>query len=328
MTFHQFKGSGPIPQWRASGNGATASLTDPEGYQASEALVHAVNVALALKMPLLLTGEPGTGKTQLAYRLAAERGLGTPARFDTKSSSQANDLFFSFDSVRHFAQSQLRAALKQALPDAREFIRFDGLGEAIIRTHSPGAVADLLPEGFPPYTPGQTVVLIDEIDKAPRDFPNDLLNQLENLEFAVPELRKEKVSADKEYPPIVVITSNSEKQLPDPFLRRCIYHHIALSPDRITAIVSGRLRDLPLKAPAFESAQQFFFSLRQREAGLAKIPSLSEDLDWLRALARAGLSGTTPLAPQLHIAKGCLGALVKTGPDLAIAEDLLARIAA
>ena len=323
MTFHRFKGIGPIQNGGQRRSDGAASLTDPSGYRASEGLTRAVNVALALDMPLLLTGEPGTGKTQLAYRLAAELGLGTPARFDTKSSSQANDLFFSFDSVRYFAQSQIDAARGRELPAAREFIRFEGLGDAIVRSRQRSTMVDVLPSGYPDYVPGRTVVLIDEIDKAPRDFPNDLLNQLENLEFAVPELRNERLAADPDHPPILVITSNSEKQLPDPFLRRCVYHHIELSNDRIGEIVAERLRDLPPSGPAFDDAKKLFFRLREPEAGLAKRPSLSELLDWLRVLHKAGLQPDRPLSAQAKAAAGCLGTLAKTEDDLRLATTLL-----
>ena len=326
MAFHQFKGFGPIPGWRSETNRPEGGLTDPEGYQASEPLARAVNVALALDMPLLLTGEPGTGKTQLAYRLAAELGVATPLRFNTKSSSQVNDLFFSFDNVRYFAQSQINGSRNLALPEAKQFVRFEGLGEAIIRTLDRDEVADVLPPGFPAYLPGRSVVLVDEVDKAPRDFPNDLLNQLENLEFSVPELRKNPIIAESSRRPIVVITSNSEKQLPDPFLRRCTYHHIEFPKERIDAIVARRLRHLPLGSLAFEQAKEFFFKLRESETGLAKKPSLSELLDWLLALERSGLESSNPFASQEDIARGCLGTLAKTELDHALAAELLTKL--
>ncbi|HEX9938824.1 MAG TPA: MoxR family ATPase [Longimicrobium sp.] len=330
MTFPEFRGSGPIPGVHPGpGRDGLAALTDPQGYQASAPLVRAVNVALKLSMPLLLTGEPGTGKTQLAFRLAAEMGLGRPLRFDTKSSSQANDLFFSFDTMRYFAQSQIAAAQGGALPAAREFVRYESLGAAIVRTWPRDAVADLLPSGFPNYTPGRSLVLVDEIDKAPRDFPNDLLNQIENLEFAVPELRQERLGVNpdpnQDLRPVIVITSNSEKQLPDPFLRRCVYHHIEFPEDRITEIVAARLHGLPLASPGFEGARKFFFALRDRSAGVAKKPSTSELLDWLRALSNDGLRPEIAFEEQRELARGCLGTLAKTEPDVKLAEALLLR---
>jgi MoxR-like ATPase len=328
MSFPEFRGSGPIEVAApapAPARGGLAALTDPEGYQASAPLVRAVNVALKLSMPLLLTGEPGTGKTQLAYRLAAELGLGEPLRFDTKSSSQANDLFFAFDTMRYFAQSQIAAARGGSLPEAREFVRYQSLGEAIVRTWPRGAVEEMLPSGFADHPPAASLVLVDEIDKAPRDFPNDLLNQIENLEFAVPELRKEGLRVHQDRRPVVVITSNSEKQLPDPFLRRCVYHHIEFPEERITEIVTARLRGLPLGSPGFDGARKFFFSLRERGAGLAKKPSTSELLDWLRALANEGLRADLEFGEQHELARGCLGTLAKTEADVKLAEALLLR---
>ncbi|HEX6911488.1 MAG TPA: MoxR family ATPase [Longimicrobium sp.] len=335
MTVPEFRGSGPIPGYTPPAPRAgLAALTDPEGYEASAPLVRAVRVALALNMPLLLTGEPGTGKTQLAYRLAAELGLGEPLRFDTRSSSQANDLFFSFDTMRYFAQSQISAARDEALPEPREFVRYESLGEAIVRTWPREEVANLLPSGFPDYVPGRSLVLVDEIDKAPRDFPNDLLNQIENLEFSVPELRGAPLRVrppDPDDPgrpelrPVVVITSNSEKQLPEPFLRRCVYHHIEFPEDRIPTIVAARLKDLPLDSPGFEGARQFFFALRDRGAGLAKKPSTSELLDWLRALRGEGLKADVPFQEQRELAGHCLGTLAKTEADVTLARKLLLR---
>jgi MoxR-like ATPase len=207
--FEQFRGEGPIPGHVHRGD----PLRDPAGYRAGPELANAVNVALALNMPLLVTGEPGTGKTQLAFRIAAELGLGAVLRFDTKSSAQAHELFYHFDTVRQFAQSQLNALRQQEMPAPAGFLRLNALGQAIVRTLPPAEVMARLGPGFAAAQgdgqgggdgdgegagsgggdasaaqPQRSLVLIDEIDKAPRDFPNDLLNQIEDMAFAIPEL--------------------------------------------------------------------------------------------------------------------------------------------
>ncbi|HEY7641127.1 MAG TPA: MoxR family ATPase [Steroidobacteraceae bacterium] len=325
MTFERFRGRGPIPS--ADNNplitGADA-LRDPRGYRAGPELANAVNVALALQMPLVVTGEPGTGKTQLAYRLAAELGKTEVLRFDTKSSSLANELFYQFDSIRQFSQSQLNAAAQKPLPEAREFLRINAMGQAILRTLDPAKVTDKLGPVVRHTEPVSSVVMIDEIDKAPRDFPNDLLNQIENLEFTIPELGAS-FRADRKFAPIVVITSNSEKQLPEPFLRRCVYHHIEFPTDQteIEEILGARLERTNLTGVAYREALAFFFRLRAH-ATLVKKPSTSELLDWLRALSVAGLTTDKSLAEQRPVLETCLGTLLKISDDVKIAKTLLA----
>ncbi len=328
MHFKPFRGSGPLASDNETQRRAIQidALLDPAGYQASDALARAVNVALSLGMPLLVTGEPGTGKTQLAYRVASELKLGKPLRFDTKSSSQATDLFYAFDSVRHFAESQLASQTNGALPAAHNFVRYQALGTAILRTLPR---EELTGRGYDPgaaHAPHQSLVLIDEIDKAPRDFPNDLLNQMENLEFAVPELQIDRIAANRDLAPVVIITSNSEKQLPEAFLRRCVYHHIEFPPadkrEQIESIVSNRLRGLGLSG-AYQGALDFFYKLR--DAGLVKKPSTSELLDWLRALQAAGLEANKALSAQKDVAQSCLGCLTKTREDSAKAAELLSQ---
>ena len=331
-----FKGAGPIAPRNGSACGFVpeyddvSALRDPSGYSASEDLARAVNVALELTMPLLVTGETGTGKTQLAYRIAAELGLSEPLRFDTKSSSQAPDLFYTFDNLRQFAQSQLSVAQNRSPPNAVAFIRYAALGLAILQSKDlngeDGADVRLYVGGnFQGDGPRQTVVLVDEIDKAPRDFPNDLLNQIENLEFYVPELGVPTVRANRRFPPIVVITSNSEKQLPEPFLRRCIYHNIEFPKDvaDIDKILGTRLSQLKLTGEGYSGAIKFFFRLRADDARLIKKPSTSELLDWLRALQRAGFNAKEAFGAQSEIARNCLGGLVKTGDDMKVALRLL-----
>jgi len=187
-------------------------LHDPKLYRPSDGLVHAVNVALALGQPLLLTGEPGTGKTQLAWHIADFFGLGDPITFNAQTSSSARDLFYHYNALGHFQYAQTqKEPLTLELVEER-FIRYEALGRAIVA-------------GTP------KVVLLDEIDKAPRDLPNDVLAALEDLRFKVPELDNKPWPPDyKRLPdarrPIIIMTSNSEKNLPDPFLRRVVYHHI------------------------------------------------------------------------------------------------------
>lgn len=324
MTLQIFKGHGPIESVAENSLLTNViSWNDPQGYRASEELTNAVNVALAMQMPLLVTGDPGTGKTQLAYRLAAELGKTEVLRFDTKSSSQANDLYYQFDSIRQFGQSQLHAATGKPLPSGREFLRVSAMGLAILRTLDPASVEARLGPGPWHSTPMSSVVMIDEIDKAPRDFPNDLLNQIENLEFSVPELGLS-FKADRDFSPVVIITSNSEKQLPEPFLRRCVYHHIEFPKDQaeIEAILGARLQHLRLSGVAFNQALAFFFKLRAH-LSLVKKPSTAELLDWLRALSWAGLDPQVPLNNQRPILEMCLGTLLKTTEDLRIAKSLL-----
>ena len=324
MTFERFRGHGPISSTERNPLLTDVDpLRDPQGYRAGPDLANAVNVALALQMPLLVTGEPGTGKTQLAYRLAAELGKQEVLRFDTKSSSQANELFYQFDTVRQFAQSQLNAASGKPLPAAHEFLRIAAMGHAILRTLDPKEVAAKLGSSPAHAAPVASVVMIDEIDKAPRDFPNDLLNQIENLEFTIPELGCS-FKARREFAPIVIITSNSEKQLPEPFLRRCVYHNIEFPSDQaeIEAILGARLQRLQLGGVAYKEALEFFFKLRAHTA-LAKKPSTSELLDWLQALTKAGFVMDRRFAEQRPVLEACIGTLLKTAEDVKLAKALL-----
>lgn len=225
------------------------SLTEPSKYFAPTDLAEAVNVALTLGLPLLITGEPGCGKSQLAYSLVWELKLpGKPVKFTVKSDTQSRDLFYSFDTLGRFRA--FRDDGKGKI-DSRQFLRFEALGLAILRALGRKEIARI-DEGLARYLekivdpdPQQTVVLIDEIDKAPREVPNDILNEIENLEFDIPELyeaekeeslvlKEKKLIALKESSkrPIIIITSNRERELPEAFLRRCVYFHLELPPYR------------------------------------------------------------------------------------------------
>lgn len=182
------------------------SLNEPSNYLPSQGLMDAVNVALNLGLPLLLTGEPGTGKTRLAHHIAWIFKLGRPLIFNAQTSSTVKDIFYKYDALGHFQFSQTSKELLKPADIETRFITYHSLGKAIKENK-------------------RFVVLIDEIDKAPRDLPNDILAALEDLEFHVSEVGTS-YKASEENKPIIIMTSNSEKNLPDAFLRRVAFYHI------------------------------------------------------------------------------------------------------
>ncbi|MCA9714733.1 MAG: MoxR family ATPase [Myxococcales bacterium] len=276
-------------------------------FEIDDELANAVNVALAVGAPLLLTGEPGTGKTQLAYYLVWYFGLekdehGTSARqpftFHVKSTSEARDVLYRFDTVAYFHDAQRR--------DGRTLSKADYV--------TPGPLwraVDTVNRGQP------AVVLIDEIDKAPRDFPNDLLHELDQYAFTVRE-SGETITRDADAaPPIVIITSNSEKRLPEAFLRRCIFHNIHFDEDVLRRAVAARRRrgELgQLDERTITAARDSFMELRE-STNLNKRPATAEFLAWLVALDMMGV--------QAHDLEGrsvgdlpLLSALIKDSGDL------------
>ena len=308
------KGATDLPAPRRS------DLIQPEKYLADPGLVDAANVALMLGQPLLLTGEAGTGKTQFAYSLAWELKLGEPFKFETKSTSAARDLFYTYDALKRFQDVQSGLKPESILP----YLTFQALGIAILRTRARAEIADLVPADFPQGEKNRSVVLIDEIDKAPRDFPNDILNEIENVYFRIPEMGNRKVEADAKLPPLVVITSNSEKDLPDAFLRRCVYYNIPFPcRERMREIVSNRLgKYVAGTSPFVDDALDLFFALRQAPSGLRKNPSTAEMLGWMLALKDMANGAENPLA-QPELALRTMSNLVKTTADQEKARDVV-----
>lgn len=242
-------------------------LTDPKLYVPSTGLMAAVNVALHLNQPLLLTGEPGTGKTQLAYHIAHYFGLEKPFVFNAQTTSQAKDLFYRYDALAHFqfAQTQ-KAPLSNDVVEAK-FIKYNGLGKAIKEDK-------------------KAVVLLDEIDKAPRDFPNDILAAIEDLTFDVPEADKH-YEAKSENRPIILMTSNSEKNLPDAFLRRVVYYNILFpSAAELLQIVSSKVEGYD--AQALKGLIEHFEEIRSgKTVKMRKNPATAELINWVALLKKA-----------------------------------------
>ncbi|HEV7914550.1 MAG TPA: MoxR family ATPase [Albitalea sp.] len=291
-----------------------SAFDHPGGYIAGDDLVCAVNTALLLGKPLLLTGNPGTGKSQLAERVAWEFNLGPLLRFESQSLSEAQDLYYRYDLVGRLAAVEAFRA-EQGLLDAgarkgggkelsvARYLGFGPLGKAILRAN-PAQLDRLIERGFSPaglQAPAAarpSVVLIDEIDKTSRDFPNDLLNAIERKEFAVRELDDGLIRApdDEDLQPIVLITSNSERELPAPFLRRCIYFHIPdPSREMLARILRSRVTgtgegDDPTRLhPLFADVLEMFSTFRETSARkLAYQPGTSELLDLARAMRSSG----------------------------------------
>jgi MoxR-like ATPase len=258
-------------------------------YIASEELRHAVNVAVALSRPLLVRGEPGTGKTLLAENLAAALKLPL-VRWQVKSTTKARDGLYVYDTVARLHDSRFADAGRD-VRDIAQYIKLGPLGEAL-------------------SAPSRVVLLIDEIDKADIEFPNDLLHELDAMRFRIDETGREVVARER---PIVVITSNNEKELPDAFLRRCVFHYIQF-PSRELMSEIVRVHHPDVSDRVLDHALETFFGLRALPR-LRKKPSTSELIDWICALKKAGVDlarvgGGIPF----------LGTLLKTEQDVELAQ--------
>jgi len=293
-------------------------LDNPEHYLAERGLRDAVNVALALGQPLLVTGEPGTGKTQLAASIAYELGLGPPLVFNVKTTSTAKDLFYRYDALRHFHDAQFHKAELTVDP----YITYEALGLAILLSADSREADPYLPEQYRGKGPVRSVVLIDEIDKAPRDLPNDVLNEIENMSFDVKETGRT-FGADQRLRPILVLTSNSEKNLPDAFVRRCVFYHISF-PDRerLRQIVQRRLDlDSAFTPGMLENALRDFE--RIRSLPLRKKPATAEFLAWLEVLQRMKVDVDNLKPGQAEAVAFSYCILAKSKDDLTLLQKSL-----
>jgi len=295
---------------------------DASAYHADQGLVDAVNVALLLGQPLLVTGEPGTGKTQLAYSLGCELGYDVE-KFETKSTSTSRDLFYTYDYLSRFHAAQLR----EGSIEAKEYITYNALGIAILRSRERSSIEQLLPEKFEHDGSRRTIVLIDEIDKAPRDFPNDLLNEIEGMYFKVPELgwSAQRIVCEPRMRPIIVITSNSEKNLPDAFLRRCIYYNIPFpNRTRLLAIVLSHAKDADIGDREWvQDALDLFLKLREPARALDKPPATAELMNWLTYLRSRNVDDTKGLRTQSHLTLSSVSALCKNQGDQEKAASII-----
>ena len=260
--------------------GTSRYITSPE-------LRHTVNVSVALGRPLLVKGEPGTGKTLLAHAVAEDLELDLIV-WNVKSTSKAADGLYVYDTVRRLQDSRFG---DRDVSDIRQYIRLGPLGRALTEDK-------------------QTVLLIDEIDKADLEFPNDLLHELDVMEFTVVETQDRHVARQR---PVVIITSNAEKELPDPFLRRCIFHYIQFPDEQLMAEIV-RVHHPDMSGKLLKQSLEKFYWLRDLN-GLRKRPSTSELIDWIGALLAAGV-------PAEKAAKEIpfLGALIKKPEDLEIVD--------
>ncbi|MBD9374742.1 MoxR family ATPase [Rhizobium sp. ARZ01] len=269
-------------------------FTGTADYVADKDLMVAVNAAIRLERPLLVKGEPGTGKTELARQVATALGLDL-IEWSVKSTTKAQQGLYEYDVVSRLRDSQLG---DERINDVRNYIRKGKLWQAF-------------------EAPIKTVLLIDEIDKADIEFPNDLLQELDRMEFHVYETSETVAAANR---PIVIITSNNEKELPDAFLRRCFFHYIRF-PDAETLARIIEVHYPGIRKSLLSAALSTFFEIRETP-GLKKRPSTSEALDWIRLLVADEVEpGDLRTDPKTMLPK-LYGALLKNEQDVHLFERL------
>lgn len=252
-------------------------------YVASEELMASVNVAIALQKPLLIKGEPGTGKTMLAEAVA--KALGKKLLiWNIKSTTKAQEGLYVYDTIQRLYDGQFG---EEGVDDISRYIKLGKLGEAFDSEE-------------------QVVLLIDEIDKADLEFPNDLLWELDQMEFYINETKK---TVKAKHRPIVIITSNAEKELPDAFLRRCIFHYIDFPDDALMEEIV-KVHYPNVEETLLKNAMNVFYSIRSLR-DIRKKPSTSELIDWINALQIGGIS-----ADKIKSTLPFIGVVVKKDEDL------------
>ena len=261
-------------------------------YIADVALIDSINAALVLGRPLLLKGEPGTGKSVLARHIAEALDLRCLS-WNVKSTTKAQEGLYTYDTVQRLNDARFGDA---DIGDIRRYIKLGPLGEALRADR-------------------KTVLLIDEVDKADLEFPNDLLYELDLMEFRIAETN-ETVRAKER--PFVIVTSNAEKELPDAFLRRCVFHYIAF-PDRAMMAAIVRVHFPSIEETLLQGALDKFYQIRDIGM-LRKKPATSELLDWLRILMHKGLENE-----ELKKQTPALGVLLKNPADIEAAQKVLAK---
>ena len=260
-----------------------------DNYVVTDELMNAVNVSIALEKPLLIKGEPGTGKTMLAQAIADSLGMDLII-WSIKSTTKAQDGLYVYDTVQRLYDSQFGEG---DVKDIAKYIKLGKLGEAFTSEK-------------------QVVLLIDEIDKADLEFPNDLLWELDKMEFYINETKE---TIRTKHRPIVIITSNAEKELPDAFLRRCIFHYIEFpTAEKMEEIIRVHYGDIDKKL--IENALDAFYKIRDMK-DLQKKPSTSELLDWIQALMISGVS-----IENLYDELPFLGVLLKKNQDVDVLHDI------
>ncbi len=269
-------------------------FTGTDAYVAGKDLTIAVNAAITLERPLLVKGEPGTGKTELAFQIAEALGLRL-IQWTVKSTTRAAQGLYEYDAVSRLRDSQLG---DEKVNDIRNYIRRGKLWEAFAAEE-------------------RVVLLIDEIDKADIEFPNDLLQELDRMEFDVYET-DETIRA--KHRPIVIITSNNEKELPDAFLRRCFFHYIQFpDPETLARIVD--VHHPHIKQDLVRAALTQFYEIRE-QPGIKKKPSTSEALDWIRLLVAEDIEAKDLRESPTKALPKLAGALLKNEQDVHLFERL------